>query len=59
MIDPKNISQMSYDFETGKMTMTLRKSIVMDGTNRSAVSMSCTYEKFVEYAKKWHMAQLG
>jgi hypothetical protein len=59
MIDPKNISQMSFDFQTGKMTMTLRKSIVMDGTNRSAVSMSCTYEKFVEYVYKWRKAQVS
>jgi hypothetical protein len=59
MIDPKNISEMSFDFETGKMTMLLKKPIVVDNVNRSAVSISCTYEKFSEYVYKWRKAQVS
>jgi hypothetical protein len=59
MIDPKNISEMSFDFETGKMTMKLKKPIVVDSVNRNAVSMPCTYEKFSEYIYKWRKAQVS
>ena len=54
MINPKNISAMSYDFEARAMTIKLKKPEVFDGRNRSEVRYRCTYEKFAEYVHKWN-----